>query len=94
MDAPCNPRTRAKLANPRTAKPRNLNPATASPQQQAASLVASQLRSPLLVPFAPFVREVLFRDVERAVLPLDITARKVLADHAEHGELQAAEQQD
>lgn len=60
-----------------------------------ANLVVCQLRLPLLVAlFGPLVREVLFRDVERAVLPLDVAAREVLADHAKHGELKAAEQQD
>ena len=43
--------------------------------------------------FALLVGEVLLRDVERAVLPLNVAAREVLADHAKHGELQAAEQQ-
>ena len=53
-----------------------------------ANLVVCQLQS--LLPFAlfaPLVCEALFRDVERAVLPLDVAAREVLADHAKHGEL-------
>ena len=69
-----------------------------APNQQTsnpANLVVCQLCLPL--PFALsalLVGEVLLRDVERAVLSLDVAAREVLADYAKHGELKAAEQQD
>ena len=60
-----------------------------------ANLVVCQLHLPLLfVLSVPLVREVLFRDVERAVLSLNVAAREILANHAKHSELKAAEQQD
>ena len=74
---PANSRQTGKPANQQTSKPRCLQAALALPFALSALLVG----------------EVLLRDVERAVLSLNIAAREVLADHAKHGELKAAEQQ-
>lgn len=66
--------------------------ATATSQCQQTSLFAGCIALPFALS-ALLVGEVLLRDVERAVLSLNIAAREVLADHAKHGELKAAEQQ-